>query len=253
MISHYFILYYCYKANLNETIGDYWSLSFDLSWLSYSTIDIINVLGSNWFKRNSTKVFENQSTYFPLMKHWQTSAHLAEFIKSIAIFRSSRFLNFVKSWLKRHSNIDNGRKTSSPIRWIQTFPILLLSSLCRRGNWFSFQRVILFTSASRIRKAGGLITMSVREWDGKKGEGRPFDTKWILEKVFVSRAGGCVCSRAMCLVFPILFCPPSNTQCAGCRLIARPTPATTSQDLFVHIRSAVTKRSLLFRSSESGV
>lgn len=49
------------------------------------------------------------------------------------------------------------------------------------------------------------------EMERKGKTGRPFDTKWILEKVFVSRAGSCVCSRAVRLVFPILFCPPSNT------------------------------------------
>lgn len=58
---------------------------------------------------------------FLLVKHWQTLTGLAKFIKSIDTFRSSQFLSFIKSWLKRHSNIDNGRKTSSPIRWIQTF------------------------------------------------------------------------------------------------------------------------------------
>jgi len=55
------------------------------------------------------------------------------------------------------------------------------------------------------------------ETERKGKTDRPFDAKWILEKVFVRR-GGCVCSRAVRLVFPIPS-PPPGIQCASCRLI----------------------------------
>jgi hypothetical protein len=38
------------------------------------------------------------------------------------------------------------------------------------------------------------------ETERKGKAGRPFDAKWVLEKVFVHR-GGCVCSRVVCLSF----------------------------------------------------
>lgn len=50
-------------------------------------------------------------------------------------------------------------------------------------------------------------TSETEEEKGGRGRHRPFDAKWILEKVLVPRAGGYVCSRAVRLVFPILFCP----------------------------------------------
>lgn len=93
------------------------------------------------------------------------------------------------------------------------------------------------------------------EWDRRQEgkAGRPFDAKWILEKVFVPRAGGYVCSRAVRLVFPILFCPLRIHNAQVAVWFHVPPRDHSSGSLFVRISTAVTKRSLLFRSSESGV
>lgn len=136
--------------------------------------------------------------------------------------------------------------------------ILLLPPLRPRGNWFSFQRVILFTRApnkgnDELGRAGGLITMFVRVRQKKRGKAG--QTLWHEVD---TREG----LRASCRWLRLLTCraprfsnslPPSlpNTQCAGCRLI--PALATNPPSLFVHTSTAVTKPCLLFRSSESGV
>lgn len=107
--------------------------------------------------------------------------------------------------------MDVERQVQSPVD-IRTFrrgPLAFSSSPAGK--------LILLSEGDSVYKRGARETTLGRGWfdyyvrsseTERKGKtDRPFDAKWILEKVF-PRRGGCVCSRAVRLVFPIPSPPP---------------------------------------------